>query len=65
VEALAGLLKARDAGLVSRDCAADVERLFGVYYSTEIERAVLKAALTGMPLPRFEPPAAGNDVELF
>jgi hypothetical protein len=42
-----------------------MEVLFGASYTTEIERDVLRAALTGRPVPVAEQNLAGNDVELF
>jgi hypothetical protein len=42
-----------------------VERKFGANYTTERERAVLRAALVGGPLPAAEESFAGNSVELF
>ena len=45
--------------------AAEIERLFGAQYTTEEERHVLRAALSGDSLPDAQPNLAGNDVELF
>ncbi|MGB9032538.1 MAG: hypothetical protein WCC27_20610 [Acidobacteriaceae bacterium] len=42
-----------------------VERRFSADYTTEMERAVLRAALVGGPLPVAEANFAGNNVELF
>lgn len=42
-----------------------VEALFSPYYTMEIEREVLRAALAGAPLPEPQQSLAGNDVELF
>jgi ABC-type transporter Mla subunit MlaD len=42
-----------------------VERQFGASYTTEMERAVLRAALEGGPLPAAQQSFAGNNVELF
>jgi len=39
--------------------------MFSIFYSTEIERDVLRAALCGAPVPMPEKNQAGNDVELF
>ena len=44
---------------------AEAEMLFGGSYTTEMERAVLLAALVGGPLPAMQQSFAGNDVELF
>jgi hypothetical protein len=43
----------------------DVERMFGSFYTTEIERDVLQAALGGGPLPTAQQTFAGNSAELF
>jgi len=45
--------------------AGQVEELFGACYTTEMERAVLRAALAGGPLPAATASFAGNSVELF
>jgi hypothetical protein len=45
--------------------AEAVERRFSSNYTTEIERAVLRAALTGGALPVAQQSFTGNDVELF
>ena len=53
------------------DCAGDrydaaaVEERFSAGYTTEMERAVLRAALSGAPLPAMQTSLAGNSVELF
>jgi hypothetical protein len=43
----------------------EVERRFSASYTTEMEREVLRAALSGRPLPVTEQTFAGNAVELF
>ena len=53
-----------DAGDVAFD-AEEVERRFSADYTTEMERAVLRAALEGGPMPVAQPNFAGNSVELF
>ena len=45
--------------------AAEVERLFSASYTTEMERDVLRAALSGAELPVAQQTFAGNSVELF
>jgi hypothetical protein len=45
--------------------AEAVERRFSADYTTEMERAVLRAALAGGPMPVAQPNFAGNSVELF
>jgi hypothetical protein len=50
----------------SRCCdAGRAEEVFGEYYTTEMERAVLRAALSGDALPAAEATFEGNSVELF
>lgn len=44
---------------------AEAEALYGGSYTTEIEREVLRAALSGAPLPVMVQNLEGNDVELF
>ncbi|MGA8530545.1 MAG: hypothetical protein WB622_12580 [Acidobacteriaceae bacterium] len=46
------------------DCSV-IERRFGSTYTTEMERAVLRAAIEGGALPLAQPGFAGNGVELF
>jgi hypothetical protein len=45
--------------------SGQVEELFGSFYTTETERAVLRAALAGEPLPAAKSSFEGNSVELF
>jgi methyl-accepting chemotaxis protein len=58
------LEKDNPAGSGDYDRAA-VEERFSASYTTEMERAVLRAALEGGPLPEAEQSFAGNSVELF
>ncbi|HEY1500765.1 MAG TPA: hypothetical protein VGF88_14385 [Acidobacteriaceae bacterium] len=53
-------------GEEGRPCGAaeELERRFSASYTTEMERAVLRAALQGGPLPAAQS-FAGNSVELF
>ncbi|MGB7354876.1 MAG: hypothetical protein WBD06_14310 [Acidobacteriaceae bacterium] len=51
-------------GIAGWDPAA-MEQRFGSAYTTEMERAVLRAALEGGPLPVAQEGFAGNAVELF
>ncbi|MGC2581230.1 MAG: hypothetical protein WA399_03960, partial [Acidobacteriaceae bacterium] len=51
-------------GIAGWDPAA-IEQRFGSAYTTEMERAVLRAALEGGPLPVAQEGFAGNAVELF
>ena len=39
--------------------------MFSGFYTTEIEREVMQAALHGTALPVLEQSFAGNEVELF
>lgn len=43
----------------------EMERAFGAQYTTERERAILRAALRGDQLPEEQQSFAGNEVELF
>jgi hypothetical protein len=45
--------------------SAEIEQLFSAFYTTEMEREVLHAALDGTDLPVARQTFAGNDVELF
>jgi hypothetical protein len=45
--------------------SAAIEERFSASYTTAMERAVLRAALEGGPLPAAEQSFAGNSVELF
>jgi methyl-accepting chemotaxis protein len=45
--------------------AVEVERIFAASYTTETERAVLRAALGGTPMPVAQGAFSGNSVELF
>lgn len=51
---------------VKKRCdAAEVERVFSAFYTTERERDILRAALRGTAPPPAEKAFAGNSVELF
>lgn len=65
VEGLARSLEAQDPQIAGRCDAAEVERRFSAFYTTEIERGVMQAALRGTPLPVLGTALAGNGVELF
>ena len=56
--------KERPDGIAPIDHAA-VEALYSAWYTTAMEREVLRAALAGAPLPAAQQNLAGNDVELF
>jgi hypothetical protein len=65
IETISRSLQSEDQRMLERCDAQEVERLFAASYTTEIERDVLRAALTGAPLPVLQQSAAGNAVELF
>jgi hypothetical protein len=65
IEAITGRLEADDPEVTGRYDRAEVEELFSAFYTTEVERSVLQAALEGTPLPVLEESFAGNEVELF
>lgn len=54
-----------DPRVKGRYDAAQVEQLFSVSYTTEMERDILRAALRGAPPPVAERTFAGNSAELF
>jgi len=54
-----------DAVAVGPRDTAEVERWLSSFYTTEIERAVMQAALHGTAMPVVEHSFAGNAVELF
>jgi methyl-accepting chemotaxis protein len=58
------LEKEREPGDAAFD-REEVERRFSAGYTTEMERAVLRAALEGGPMPVAQRNFAGNSVELF
>jgi methyl-accepting chemotaxis protein len=53
------------AGALGSREQAEVEAKLSPFYTTEIEREVMRAALCGAPLPEAQQIMAGNDVELF
>jgi len=65
LERIARDLEKRDPTIARRYDAAEVEQLFSALYSTEIERDVMHAALTGAPPPVPQTSFTGNAVELF
>jgi len=52
-------------GAIKRIDRRELERLFSASYTTEWEREVMRAALSGAPLPSSQQNLAGNCVELF
>ena len=65
LEAVRRQLEIDDPEVKERYDAAEVERLFSAFYTTEAEREVLHAALRGSDLPVAQPTFEGNSVELF
>jgi chromosome segregation ATPase len=65
LEAVRRQLEIDDPEVKERYDAAEVERLFSAFYTTEMEREVLHAALRGTDLPEAQQSFAGNSVELF
>jgi len=66
IEGVKRLLKIGHPQVRDHGDAAAVEKLFASFYTTEVERDVLRAALRGSVLPVARQPAlAGNSVELF
>ena len=66
IEGVKQLLKIGHPQVRDHGDAAEMEELFASFYTTEIERDVLRAALRGAVLPVARQPAlAGNNVELF
>ena len=65
LETLVRSCEAEDPHLAERWDAGEAEKLFSTCYTTEIEREVMHAALSGTPLPVLQQSLAGNPVELF
>lgn len=65
IEDLVRRLETDDPQIAGRSDGAEAEKLFGAFYTTEIERRVMWAALQGTPLPVLEQSFVGNEVELF
>jgi len=65
IEAVSRCLTMDDPLAADRYDAAEVERIFSAFYTTQIERDVLRAALGGGELPVLQQTFAGNAVELF
>ncbi len=65
IEDLARRLETDDPQIAGRSDVAETEKLFAAFYTTEVERSVMRAALQGTPLPVLEQSFAGNEVELF
>jgi uncharacterized phage infection (PIP) family protein YhgE len=58
-------LEAEAPGASKRFDRREIEARYAASYTTEIEREVLRAALSGGPLPAMRQNLAGNSVELF
>src|SRR5208283_4883378 len=65
IEAMKFDMESAQPDLNERYDTTEVERLFSASYTTEMERDVLRAAITGAALPLAQPEFAGNNVELF
>jgi len=65
IEELKSRFKSDSPGVLDSHELAEVEAKLSPFYTTEIEREVMRAALSGAPLPVAEKIMAGNDVELF
>jgi len=65
IEELTRQLEVDHPAVKDRGYAAEVEHLFSAMYTTEMERAVLHAALGGKAMPAAQSTFAGNSVELF
>lgn len=65
IEKAMDLLEVAHPGVREHYDAGEVERLFSAFYTTEVERNVLRAALGGAVLPVAPPALGGNSVELF
>jgi len=65
IEAVRRQMEADRPGIMAEYDTAELERLYSISYTTEIEREVLHAALFGLPLPVAAEVSSGNDVELF
>jgi hypothetical protein len=65
MESARGELEPAEGSGGARVDGLPLEQRFGARYTTEMERAVLRAALEGGPLPAVQQSFAGNSVELF
>jgi uncharacterized phage infection (PIP) family protein YhgE len=65
IEELRSQFESDSTGALDSREQADVEARLSPFYTTEIEREVMRAALCGAPLPVAQQIMAGNDVELF
>jgi hypothetical protein len=65
LEGMASDLRNDDQRILEGCNTSDVEQWLSPFYTTEIERAVMTAALHGTPMPVVQQSFAGNAVELF
>lgn len=65
IENFARQFETSDPQIAQRCDAAEVEQWLSGFYTTEIERKVMSAALYGTALPAVQESFAGNAVELF
>jgi hypothetical protein len=65
IESLRRRLELDHPGVTEPRDAAAVEQMFSAFYTTEMERDVLRAALYGTAPPEVQQTFAGNSVELF
>jgi chromosome segregation ATPase len=65
IEEMRRQFESDSAGVLDSREQAEVEARLSPYYTTEIEREVMRAALCGAPLPVAQQIMDGNDVELF
>jgi len=65
IEKLRNQFENESTGALDSSEQAEVEARLSPFYTTEIEREVMRAALCGAPLPVAQQIMDGNDVELF
>ena len=65
IEEVKAAVESENSAEVRHVNVAEMESIYGDMYTTATEREVLRAALSGAPLPAREQNLAGNDVELF
>ena len=65
IEEMRRQFESDSAGVLDSREQAEVEARLSPYYTTEIEREVMRASLNGAPLPVAQQNLAGNGVELF
>lgn len=65
IESMASDVKKDDESILERCNPSEVEQWLSPFYTTEVERAVMSAALHGTAMPVVQPSFAGNAAELF